>query len=311
MMDGIINAYKPAGMTSHDAVAMMRKVLKVKKVGHTGTLDPMAEGVLPLCVGSATKVIQYLDLDLKTYRCRARLGVVTDTQDIWGEILEERDSFQVTEDDVKRILSVFRGTVLQKPPMYSAVKVKGKKLYEYAREGRNVDVKPRPVYIEKAVFIDLDEKSGEIGFDVVCGKGTYIRTICEETGRLLGCGAAMSSLKRLGSGIFTSDDATPMEKLMTLSPEEIQRLMVPSWKALSLFGEAELNEDLSLRFLNGQKLRLKDIKRTEEPAAGLIERYGSLYRVFGRAGGIREFLGVGEIMEGGNVFKAEKVFYTR
>lgn len=307
-MNGILNVYKPQNMTSHDVVAIMRRVLGIKKIGHTGTLDPMATGVLPLCVGRATRIIEYLDTDLKTYACRARLGITTDTQDIWGQVMTESGFSGVSRKDVERALSSFRGTVMQKPPMYSAVKVGGKKLYEYARSGREVQVKARPVYIEKAALTDFDGEKGEIGFEVTCGKGTYIRTICAEVGRLLGCGAAMSALERTKSGMFSIRSATAVEKLREMEPGDIEKLLVSPWEPLEAFGEAVLDEEHSERFLNGQKLRAVEARKAADPKAG---KYENFYKVFGTVCGTREFLGTGEVIEGGRILKADKVFYVR
>ena len=308
MMDGIINVYKPQNMTSHDVVAILRKVLGIKRVGHTGTLDPMATGVLPVCTGRATKIIEYLDEDIKAYKCRAKLGIITDTQDVWGEVLEERDPSGIRREDVEGALRGFRGTVMQKPPMYSAVKVKGKKLYEYARAGQEVEVKARPVYIEEAVLTDFDPEEGEIEFRVTCGKGTYIRTICTEIGEMLGCGAAMSALERTRSGIFCLESAVPVEELRKMSAGEIEELAVPLWKPLWMMGELNLDGKLSLRFLNVQKLRISEMEKKAEPEEG---RYGNLYKVFGIVEGKREFLGTGEAIEGGRILKVDKVFYVR
>ena len=220
-------------MTSHDVVAIMRRVLGIKKIGHTGTLDPMATGVLPVCVGRATKIIEYLDTDLKEYVCRAKLGVRTDTGDVWGKTLAEEEPSGVTKEAVEEALGAFHGTVMQKPPMYSAVKVNGKKLYEYARAGKDVEVKARPVYIEKTVLTDFDEEKREFGFRVTCGKGTYIRTICTEIGEAVGCGAAMSALERTKSGMFSVESAVPVDELREMSAGEIEKLMVSPWEPLS------------------------------------------------------------------------------
>lgn len=310
-MDGIINVYKPQEMTSHDVVAIMRRTLGIKKIGHTGTLDPMATGVLPICVGRATKIIEYLDLDIKEYRCRVRFGMVTDTQDIWGQVLAEGDTREVTAEAVEEALMKFRGIVMQKPPMYSAVKVNGKKLYEYARAGREVEVKARPVFIEKIRLADFDEDSMEAEFDVRCGKGTYIRTICSELGEMLGCGAVMCALERRASGIFTADRAVDVKTLRAMEPGEIEKLMVPAYEPLAMFGELEMDESLSLRFLNGQKLRVREMKVGGRPAEAAREKYGDIYRVFGAIDGRREFLGTGVVIENGRILKSDKIFFVR
>ena len=168
--EGILNINKPQNMTSHDVVSVARRTLGMKKIGHTGTLDPMATGVLPVCVGKSTRIMEYLDMDLKTYRCTMELGLQTDTQDIWGEVLE-RKPVTCTQEQVKEVFSSFRGVIDQKPPMYSALKVEGKRLYEYAREGKTVDVKTRKIYIHA---LELEEifPDGEktVTFTVQCSK---------------------------------------------------------------------------------------------------------------------------------------------
>ena len=197
---------------------------------------------------------------------------------------------------------------MQKPPMYSAVKVNGKKLYEYARAGKDVEVKARPVYIEKTVLTDFDEEKREFGFRVTCGKGTYIRTICTEIGEAVGCGAAMSALERTKSGMFSVESAVPVDELREMSAGEIEKLMVSPWEPLSGFGEFDLDDEHSARFLNGQKLPVREIKRLDAPKSG---KYENFYKVFGRIDGKREFLGTGETIFDGKVLKTDKVFYVR
>ena len=156
MKDGILILNKPRNWTSHDCVAVCRRVSGVKRVGHGGTLDPMAEGLLPVFIGRATKIMEYLDLDYKTYRCTARLGITTDTQDIWGEVIEEKPAEGLSASDITEALKKFEGDIEQYPPKYSAVRIKGKRLYEYARDGEDVDVKPRPVHISRLNILETD-----------------------------------------------------------------------------------------------------------------------------------------------------------
>ena len=212
---GILNIYKPAGMTSHDVVAVIRRKLGIKRVGHTGTLDPMATGVLPICAGQAARITEYLDLDYKTYRCSMILGKMTDTQDIWGQVIEERPADGIGEEDVLRAFEPFRGVIDQKPPMYSAVRVNGRRLYEYAREGKEVQVKTRKVHIADLTVEKIDLPNSRVDFSVCCSKGTYIRSLCADIGEALGCGACMSALRRTYSGDFRVED--------TLTLEEIER----------------------------------------------------------------------------------------
>ena len=171
MKDGILVLNKPQNWTSHDCVAVCRRIMRlkgVKKIGHGGTLDPMACGVLPIFIGKATRLMEYTDLDDKTYRCTAKLGLITDTQDIWGEVLEKRDTDGITEDAIRKVLCTFRGEIEQYPPKYSAVRVNGKKLYEYAREGRDVEIRPRRVTIHSLEIENIDMERMEVSFEVTC-----------------------------------------------------------------------------------------------------------------------------------------------
>ena len=205
MINGIVNIYKEKGYTSHDVVAVLRKVVGQKKIGHTGTLDPDATGVLPVCLGRATKVCELLTDHDKTYEALLLLGKTTDTQDISGEVLEERDPGNLTEEEVRSCIESFIGEYDQIPPMYSALKVNGKKLYELAREGKTVERKSRKVQIHGIRILEMNLP--HVRMEVDCSKGTYIRTLCHDIGEKLGCGAAMESLLRTKVGRFTLDDA--------------------------------------------------------------------------------------------------------
>ena len=214
-VQGIINLLKPAGMTSHDGVYFLRKLTGIKKIGHTGTLDPMAAGVLPICIGNATKIIDYLDLDEKEYRCEMILGIETDTYDIWGKVLNDQ-RYKVSCIDETALTSAFNtfiGEIYQLPPNYSSVRVQGKHLYEYARKGQEVSVKPRPVIIHNLKILRFDGNTGRVMFDIACSKGTYIRSICHEAGKILKCGGAMSFLARISSGSFKIENSVTMEAL--------------------------------------------------------------------------------------------------
>ncbi len=228
-MDGIINIYKEDGYTSHDVVAKLRKILHMKKIGHTGTLDPAAEGVLPVCCGRATKAGGMLsDMD-KSYHAVCRLGVETDTQDMTGKIIREEDVSGITPKDVESCAKKFEGEIMQTPPMYSALKVNGRKLYEIAREGKTVDRKPRAVKITSIDVsnIDLDGKTFEM--DVTCSKGTYIRTLCSDIGRELGACAVMQSLVRTRVAMFSIEDAvrvSEVERVARENPENLRNLFM-------------------------------------------------------------------------------------
>ncbi len=215
---GIINLYKEPGMTSFAAVARVRRILGIKKTGHAGTLDPAAEGVLPICFGKATRVVTFLGDETKTYRAVLRLGVVTDTQDLTGTVLETRP-VTCTEEDVRQVLASFVGPQLQTPPMYSAKKVGGQRLYTIAREGRSVERKPAEVTFYSITPEEISPEEGKITFEVVCSKGTYIRTLCADIGEKLGCGGAMEHLLRTRVGIFDVKDAVRVEDLQRMAEE--------------------------------------------------------------------------------------------
>jgi len=202
-MDGILNIYKEKGFTSHDVVAKLRGILRMKRIGHTGTLDPEAEGVLPVCLGTATRLCDMLTDKVKSYRTVLRFGIATDTEDMTGQVIKELP-VNVTEEKLKECLKQFAGTYEQIPPMYSAIKIEGKKLYELAREGKVIERKGRPVTIHAielhSVTCDENQTVTEAEFTVVCGKGTYIRSLCRDIGEALGTCACMKSLLRTKSG---------------------------------------------------------------------------------------------------------------
>ncbi len=207
-MKGVVIVDKPAGITSHDAVDRVRKLLGERKAGHTGTLDPMATGVLAVCVGEATKIASFLTGDDKVYEATMRLGVRTDTQDMTGQVLTEQEP-RVTEADVKAVLAAFAGTITQVPPQYSAVKVRGKALYKWARKGIRVEPPAREVEIREILLQGIELP--RVRFTVTCSKGTYIRTLCADMGDRLGCGAALEQLRRTRSGIFRLQDAVGLD----------------------------------------------------------------------------------------------------
>ena len=210
-MDGILLINKPAGYTSHDIVGIVRKKLHTKKVGHCGTLDPDATGVLVVCVNKATKAIQFLMSDTKVYRATLSLGKSTDTYDASGKILEEKEVGQILKAQVIDVLNSFLGKSKQKPPIYSAIKVNGKKLYEYARNGEEVEIKERDIEIMMIELIDFS--NNEIVFDVKCSKGTYIRSLCVDIAQKLGYPGHMSHLERRQAGHFSIEDCITLEQL--------------------------------------------------------------------------------------------------
>lgn len=211
-MNGIINVNKPLKMTSHDVVARLRRILNTKKIGHTGTLDPDATGVLPMCVGRATKAADMLTAQNKQYIAEVTLGSATNTLDSSGEVTETAD-VNVCEDDIKKAVSEFIGDIEQIPPMFSAIKIDGKKLYELARRGVEVKREPRLVKIEGIEILNIDLDENKFSMKVDCSKGTYIRTLCDDIGRKLGCFAHMSGLERTRSGRFDISEAYTLEQI--------------------------------------------------------------------------------------------------
>lgn len=221
---GFLNIYKPKGLTSHDVVARLRKITKVRQIGHTGTLDPFATGVLPICIGKATRLIEYLDDD-KEYLATVQFGKNTATYDLEGEITATFDK-KVTEEDVKNALKDFEGEISQIPPIYSAIKVNGKKLYDYARQGQDIEIKPRKVTISKIELKEFDKTSQSATITVACSKGTYIRSIAYDLGAKLGCGGYLTALERTQAGKFQVNTAIKLEDLTEVS-QIVENLINP------------------------------------------------------------------------------------
>lgn len=212
VMHGVLNIDKPAGMTSHDVVDRIRKAAKVSRVGHTGTLDPMATGVLPICIGRATKIQQFLVAQDKEYDVEMTLGVVTDSQDATGSVVENPSIPIIEETEIRGIFSGFLGEQMQIPPMISAKHHKGKRLYQLARKGVEVEREPCKIFIHQLELLEV--KLPVIRFLVTCGKGTYIRTLCHDLGKAMGSGAVMSNLSRTRCGGFSIQDSIPLDKLL-------------------------------------------------------------------------------------------------
>lgn len=221
---GFLNIYKPKGLTSHDVVARLRKITKVRQIGHTGTLDPFATGVLPICIGKATRLIEYLDDD-KEYLATVQFGKNTATYDLEGEITATFDK-KVTEEDVKNALKAFEGEISQIPPIYSAIKVNGKKLYDYARQGQDIEIKPRKVTISKIELKEFDKTSQSAKITVACSKGTYIRSIAYDLGAKLGCGGYLTALERTKAGKFQVNTTIKLEDLTEVS-QIVENLINP------------------------------------------------------------------------------------
>ena len=232
-MDGILVIRKEKGYTSHDVVAKLRGILHMKKIGHTGTLDPAAEGVLPVALGRGTRLVELLTEKEKTYEAVLRLGVSTDTQDMTGTVLSEMP-VTVTEEEVREVVESFVGEQMQVPPMYSALKVNGKKLYELAREGKTIERKPRPVVFYEIRIMDISLPLVRIS--VTCSKGTYIRTLCNDIGEKLGCGGAMEELLRTRSGNFTLEESLMLSQVEeAVSDGPIMEKIVPVEEVLSMY----------------------------------------------------------------------------
>lgn len=313
--DGIINIYKPQDWTSHDVVGFLRRVTGQRRTGHTGTLDPMATGVLPVCFGSATRIMDYLDLDYKIYECSLKLGLITDTLDIWGETVEARPVPQFEEEKIKETVSSFKGHISQIPPKYSAIKVGGRKLYDYARAGEEVEIKPREVYIKDIEMTEYIPEEGIISFRCVCSKGTYIRSICRDIGDKLSCGAAMCSLERTASGRFTIDNAVDIEDLRNTTPEEVEKLLYPVDYPLVYFGKGVVNGAGAKWYINGGWLEPRRVRILKEPEYSsknseieVKDIYRKMYNIYEKAEDKEIFLGTAKFDEKENMFISDKVF---
>lgn len=290
-MNGVINIYKNTGMTSFDVVAIVRRVAKMKKVGHTGTLDPAASGVLPVCLGKATKIIDYIMENKKVYRVNLKLGMVTDTYDLEGEVLREKDASHITKDEILNCINSFVGTIDQVPPMYSALKQNGVRLYELARQGIEVHREARKITIYSIENIKI-ESNDNIQMDVCCSKGTYIRSLCYDIGEKLNVGATMTALERIQNGPFTKEEAINIEDL---TEELLEKHIISIEKALDSFEKITVNEKFGKLLRNGVKV-FDNRMYSEE-----VE-FNKLYRVYEDNG---VFLGLGKRDEKG--FKLEKL----
>ena len=304
--NGILNINKPEGWTSQDVVAKLRGRLHLRRVGHTGTLDPMATGVLPVCFGKATRFLEYYDDDFKTYEAEMKLGMVTDTLDITGTVLETKP-VDVSEEDVIQTIDSFRGWITQIPPKYSALKVNGKPLYKYAREGVEVEIKSRKIYVEDIQPVEVNLRENRILFRVTCSKGTYIRTICDDIGKKLGCGGTMTALQRTQSGCFRVEDARTLPEILEMTDEELERCVIPMDETLVHLGRIELKSMESVPFYyNGREIDTGYVNVLASPAVpeALQEgsRLGDKYRVYDPEG---KFLGISSLRE--NTLYPEKV----
>ena len=284
-MEGIIPVWKPRGMTSHDVVFKLRKILRTKKVGHSGTLDPDVDGVLPICVGKATKVIEYIQDSNKVYEGEVTLGFSTETEDASGEIVSEsRLSEAISIEKIDEAMALFTGEITQIPPMYSAVKVNGRRLYDYARKGESVE---RP--IRKAMIYSFERTSEPVfseglqkwTFKVDCGKGTYVRTLAVDTGEKLGVPAHMSDLTRIKSGGFSKEDSFTLEEIALLMDlEREQEFLLPLETGVEDFPRIDLTSDMYQVIRNGSVLPknfFQNITVTEPIALFYQEKVVSIY----------------------------------
>ena len=275
-MNGIVIIDKPAGWTSNDVVSKLRGVLRTRRVGHGGTLDPMATGVLPVFVGRATRGVEFFEHAEKTYETVLRLGITTDTEDITGTVLTQQDAF-VTGAMLEDVLSKFRGEILQVPPMYSALKVNGQKLYDLARKGREVERQSRPVTIHELTLLGMEADG--IHLRVRCSKGTYIRTLCKDIGAALGCGGCMAALRRVQAGEYTIGQAVPLATL--IEADDPERYLRPVDTMFASFPKAELTPNQEKRCRNGN--------------AFTVTMADGTYRAYGQSG---EFLMLAKVESG-------------
>ena len=251
-MNGIVIVDKPEGWTSQDVVSKLRGVFQTRRIGHGGTLDPMATGVLPVFVGRATRGVKFFEHAEKTYETVLRLGLTTDTEDITGTVLTRQDAF-VTGEMLEKVLQTFRGDIMQVPPMYSALKINGQKLYDLARKGKEVERQPRPVTIHELQLLGMEADG--IRLRVRCSKGTYIRTLCKDIGQALGCGGCMASLRRVQAGEYTVEEAVPLQEL--IHGENPERYLRPVDSMFRNYPAVTLTEKQETRCRNGNSFSVK------------------------------------------------------
>ncbi len=281
-MTGIICLDKPRDMTSFMAVKKASRILGVKKAGHTGTLDPMATGVLVIMLGHCTRFIELLPEHKKSYTARVKLGLTTDTLDITGEILTQND-VNVTEEQLLKVAEQFKGEILQTPPMFSALKKDGERLYDLARKGIEIERESRKITIEKLEIYDFD--GIEFSMDVTCSAGTYIRSLCDDIGKVLGCGAVMTELRRTQANGFGIENAVTLEELEKLVTEKKEESVITSVeKALMSYPEITVTSPQANRFHNGGALGYERLHGNYSVG---------IYRVYSPE---RKFLGLGEIL---------------
>ncbi|MEK4156968.1 tRNA pseudouridine(55) synthase TruB [Paenibacillus odorifer] len=274
-LEGVLAVYKPAGFTSHDVVAKARRILGMKRIGHTGTLDPQVTGVLPLCLGRATRVVEYIQELPKEYVATLRLGMSSDTEDLTGTITETVDEVHVSEEEILAVLASFKGVISQVPPMYSAVKVDGKRLYELAREGKTVERKSREVEIYEIEMTDMTWEGNhpDITFRVLCSKGTYIRTLCVDIGRALGLPGVMVKLERTMSAGISASHCLSLEDIAAHKEAgTLEDHLIAADEAISHLPKHTVMDEKKKAALQGQRLSSRFIA-PEVKTAGQIRLY--------------------------------------
>ncbi len=298
---GLLIVDKPAGWTSHDVVAKLRKTLGVRKVGHAGTLDPDATGLLPICVGRATRIVEYLIEIPKAYRVQLKLGEETDTEDASGRVIKRCEPREITDSEIQAAVKRFQGEVRQVPPMFSAIRKNGRRLYEYARAGEEVPREARAVTIYD--IRNLQCKLPYISFEVRCSKGTYIRSLCRDIGRELGVGAHLTELCRTESATFTEKDAYPLSELIDMEREEVLSMLIPMDLPLGHFEPVSVRSDRIRKICHGQPLTLDDLYERKE-----VLKMGEHLRIYSEKG---RFLAIGKAdrsSAGETVIRPRKVF---
>ena len=304
MIHGVLNIYKEKGYTSHDVVARLRRIVGQKKIGHTGTLDPEAEGVLPVCLGKATKLCDLLTDKDKTYEAVLLLGISTDTQDTTGKILEEKNTADLREEAVREVVLSFEGEYDQIPPMFSALKVGGKKLYELARDGKEVERKPRHVQIYRIRILQIDLP--RVRMEVTCSKGTYIRTLCHDIGEKLGCGGCMESLLRTRVERFGVAESLRISEVEQLMDEgTLQEHMIKVDEMFPDYQKVYLTPEASAAVRNGNSFHLGDVIWISE-LSGF--QNAERVRVYDEE---RNFIAVYEFEKENQLFKIVKMFFDK
>ena len=298
-MNGIVNVYKEAGYSSFAAVTRLRRILNIKKAGHTGTLDPAAEGVLPICIGRATKLCSFLTDGYKTYEAVMLLGVCTDTLDTEGQVLWTCP-VECTKEQIKLCAASFVGGYDQTPPMYSALKSGGKRLYELARAGVTVERAPRRIEIKELKILSIDLP--RVTFSVTCSKGTYVRSLCDDMGKALKCGACMEKLIRTRSGMFSAEEAHTLSEIQELAESgRIREIIIPPDEVLAGHPKISCLAEFDKTVKNGGKLPI-------DACAGLEEEpeSGALFRMYGSGG---EFIGIYRYSASERVLRPEKILF--